>query len=163
MDRTSLPALSIEAGESYDRALQALGFKADGLFWAWDHTIDHFVLVLVTEHFDYAGPHAIYRVLLDAYRAAATPKEISPFVVRVHSPRQSIIRNIMVVDAYEKDGKRAEFMTASDTAQDLFYTNHWVYRWPPTDSTKQGHRRREPTARSREWKRISDAVERLAA
>ncbi|WP_395391447.1 hypothetical protein WBP07_12560 [Novosphingobium sp. BL-8A] len=163
MDRDALPPASIKAGQEFDDALQKLGFRADGLFWAWDRTIEQFVLVLVTEHFDYAGPHAVSGVLLDAYRAAATPAEISPFIVRVHSPRQAIIRNMMVVDAHDQTGKRVENINAAGEIADLQYVNHWVYRWPPTDMIKATKKKREPTARSREWRKIVSAVDRLAA
>lgn len=165
MDREALPANSISAGEEFDLALKSFGFRPEGLLWAWDKTIEHFVLVLVTEHFDFAGPKAIYQVLTDAYRASVTPKEISPFIVRIHSPRQAIIQNMVVVDLHDQTSRRMESFQAAAEVGDLTYVNHWVYRWPHVDPTNHNLllKRKEPTARSREWSRISKAVSKLAA
>jgi hypothetical protein len=163
MDRESLPAGSIEAGEAFDKALIALGLRADGLLWAWDHTIGHFVLVLVTEHFDHAGPLAIQRTLFAAYDASATPKEISPFVVRLHSPKQTVVGAMMMGQLLTEDEvpiPDAEFR--ANTA-DLTYNSAWVYRWPGYNGAKSGWTRREPTARNREWRRFASNVDRLAA
>ena len=156
-DRT-LPAGFIEAGQRYDKSLKALGLKADGLFWAWDKTLGDFVLVLVTRHFDHAGPLELFRLLTRAYNLSATPTEISPFVVRVHSPDQEIIRNLLTIDAHDSQGKRVEYMTARGEIADIEYVNHWVYYWPNSKSKKPN-----PVARSREWHRFKDNIEKLAA
>ncbi len=41
---------------------------------------------MVTSIVDAGGPLALNKLLFKAYNAKATPKEISPFIVRVYSP-----------------------------------------------------------------------------
>jgi hypothetical protein len=158
MVERSLPAGFIEAGERYDAALRALGLRPDGLFWAWDKTIRDFVLVLVTRHLDHAGPLELFRLLTRAYNLSATPAEISPFIVRVHSPDQQIIRNLLMIDAFDKEGKRVDYITARGEIADLEYVNHWVYYWPDLKKKKP-----HPVSRTREWNRFRRTVEQLAA
>jgi hypothetical protein len=50
------------------------------------------VLVIVTSLFDFVGPLRLMRLLFDAYDAAATPKEIDPFILRLHSPKHALYR-----------------------------------------------------------------------
>ncbi|EKF40861.1 hypothetical protein NA8A_18257 [Nitratireductor indicus C115] len=80
----------LAAGREYGDALIALGLDPHALFWAFDKTEKRHVLVLVTDFFDYTGPLEISKQLLRAYNASITPKEIDPFVVRLHSIHQSI-------------------------------------------------------------------------
>ena len=84
----------MKPGGDFLTALQGLGLDPDALFWAVDAKDGAVILVLVTSHFDYAGPLEVSRALFKAYNAAATPKEIDPFIVRLHSPRQSIYKSI---------------------------------------------------------------------
>lgn len=163
MDRTSLPPGSIEAGRAYDAALRALGLKPDGLLWAWDKTIEHYVLVLLTEHFDFAGPLRIYETLTRAYNTSVTPSEISPFIVRVHSPRQAFIQNLPIADVGPVGGGRSEDMVLTTDTSTLTFTNHWVYYWPESLGNRGLVRRREPTARNREWARFERNVMKRAA
>jgi hypothetical protein len=160
----ALPAGFIEAGQNYLDSLRRLRFEPDGLFWAWDKTVEEFVLVLVTRHFDYSGPYEIFRLLTLAYNQSATPKEISPFIVRLHSPEQAIIRNLMVLDAHDEDGKRSENITGRGQIADIEYVNHWVYKWPTVMyDQKKKPGRPEGMKRSREFSRFRKEVERLAA
>jgi hypothetical protein len=159
----ALPAGYIEAGTAYLEALRNLRFEPDGLLWARDKTIDQFVLLLVTRHFDYAGPLEIFRLLTRAYNLSATPKEISPFIIRLHSPDQAIIRNMLIIDAHMPSGERSMTMTASGAIVDIKYINIWVYKWPPTVHTKKKGPKQSAVARTREFRRFKESVERLAA
>lgn len=163
----------MDAGRRYGEALQTLGLRPDGLFWAWDQTIEQFVLVLVTRHVDHIGPREIFQVLTDAYEASGTPSEIAPFLVRLHSPRQQIIRKLLTVDAHDASGIRLENVDAMMSTQDLQMSNHWVYKFPPTDASSEAlHKGRgramkmakqNPITRNREWHRFRAAVQNLAA
>ena len=163
MDRESLPVGSVEAGEDFDKALVNLGLRAEGLLWAWDKTIEHFVLVMITEHFDHVGPLAIQKTLFAAYDASATPREISPFIVRLHSPKQTIISNMPMGQVLTEDKIPMPEVGLTINAADLTYHSFWVYRWPGFKGAKPGWKRREPTARNREWRRFTDNVQKLAA
>jgi hypothetical protein len=95
MDQNDLGLARYDAGRDYLKALRALDLEPESLFWAFDRAIDQFVLVLVTSFFDYAGPLALSELLFKAYRAAATPAEIDPFILRLHSPKQTIYRELL--------------------------------------------------------------------
>lgn len=76
----------LRAGDEYLVALRALGLNPNFLGWGWDVAAGQWVLVLVTSIIDAGGPLALNKLLFDAYAANATPREISPFMVRVFSP-----------------------------------------------------------------------------
>jgi len=76
----------LTAGQEYLDALVALGLTPAFLGWGWDRAEKQWFLVLVTSIVDAGGPLALNRLLFRAYNAKATPKQISPFLVRVFSP-----------------------------------------------------------------------------
>lgn len=76
----------LTAGAEYLDALRSLGLNPNFLGWGWDTVAEQWVLVLVTSIIDAGGPLALNKLLFRAYNAKATPKEISPFVVRIFSP-----------------------------------------------------------------------------
>jgi hypothetical protein len=86
MDRRPVPPEYMKAGKDYFDALVALGLIPAFLGWGWDILEQQWLLVLVTSIIDAGGPLALNRLLFRAYNARATPKEISPFIVRVFSP-----------------------------------------------------------------------------
>ena len=153
----TLPEGYIEAGRQFDESLRALGFKPEGLLWAWDKTLSEFVLLLVTRHLDHAGPVELFRLLTEAYNRSATPKEISPFIVRAHSPNQAIIRGLIQIDAQDTLGRRMPNVIARGEVLDIAYVNHWVYYWPNPQV------KMDPITRNREWRRFRQSVEKLAA
>jgi len=67
-------------------ALVSLGLVPAFLGWGWETLEKQWLLVLVTSIIDAGGPLALNKLLFRAYNAKATPKEISPFIVRVFSP-----------------------------------------------------------------------------
>jgi hypothetical protein len=161
MDRDSLPAGYLEAGQEYLSALRKLGLDPDGLFWARDATMGEFVLVLITSQVDFVGPLEIYRLLTRAYNLAATPAAISPFIVRIHSPAQHIVERISNVwgarlKFHGSEGWfEAERSLVHVGIEDLQFHFAWVYAFNPK-KLKTGDR-------VRKWARFKRNVEALAA
>ena len=85
----------MSAGADYLRAVQALGLDPDALLWAYDTVIKKHVLVLVTDMFDFRGPYEVSQLLFQAYNNAGTPREIDPFIVRLHSPKHAIVPELL--------------------------------------------------------------------
>ena len=95
MDQVYVPDTHIRAGREYLVQLRKLGLKPEGVFWGqWDGS-EGPNLLIVTSLFDRYGPLKISELLLRAYSASALPQEIDPFIVELHSPEQSIIRDLM--------------------------------------------------------------------
>lgn len=166
MDFNTLPDPFVKAGSEFLKAVQQLGLRPEGLLWAHDRTIDRFVLVLITAQFDYEGPAEIYRLLTLAYRASATPREINPFIIRVHSVNQSIVSAIkraiehpMPISAETRDAAGEitshPHIHIHQLAGDLSFKSEWVYHFKID--------RLRPAERSRRWKSFVARVEHLAA
>ena len=81
-----LPAGYLEAGEEYLRAVESLGLRPRLAGWGWEDAHQRWLLVLATSIYDAGGPLEMNWLLFKAYNAGATPKQISPFIVRVFSP-----------------------------------------------------------------------------
>ena len=155
-DRT-LPASFLSAGQDYLISLRKLGLDPEALLWAIDKTLDEFVLVLVTSHFDFAGPLEVYRLLTKAYNLSATPKDISPFIIRLHSPRQAVGASVLnwQADVRTTDGKRSETLWIDIDTHDLRYRNSWVYH--------VRHQKLSPVGRQHQWKRFKNNIDQFAA
>jgi hypothetical protein len=80
-----VPTQYLKAGADYLEALRALDLNPNFLGWGWDIALKQWHLVLVTSIINIGGPLALNKLLFQAYNAEATPKEISPFIVRVFS------------------------------------------------------------------------------
>src|SRR4051794_18623036 len=170
MDATALDLTRREAGAQYLAALRTLGLEPNGLFWAYDEVTEQFVLFLVTDLFDVKGPYEISKLLFKAYNNSGTPREVDPFIVRLHSPRQTIISSLMIglggakiegVD--EKSGKPlSDLVQVSGAKLDgIQVFADWVYKQPDTRAFK-----RPPAntiALSRKWERFMRSVNKLAA
>ena len=153
-----LPAGYLEAGQEFDKALRHLGFYPDALLWAVDKSIEDFVLVLITRHFDYAGPTEIFRLLTRAYNLSATPREISPFIIRLHSANQEVAQQVQMVqgDIRKADGRRSETAWLIFEVADLKFQSNWVYY-------ANAGRKLDAVSRSRQWQRFRKNIEKLAA
>lgn len=164
---TELDEDHIRAGGEYLRALRTLGLDPAALFWAQDQTVGGHVLVLVTAMFDFAGPLVLSQTLFKAYETSATPREIDPFIIRLHSPRQAIIRELAVLI-----GKRNPWMTvleaqsagdlgigveAQYNQSDLAVRPEWIYTFDLGSDVRQ----RAPI--DKRWDRYLRNVGRLAA
>ena len=159
----------MRAGADYLAALQNLGLDPECLFWADDDVVGHPVLVLVTRQFDLAGPLALSDLLFKAFDAAATPREINPFVLRLHSPDQAIIRElsrysqgpalmrIHFADGTSRttgdEGFGAQFVMGGG----LRFQHNWIYKW---EISLEAPSR---TEMKRRWRHFEKNVDRLAA
>lgn len=171
MDQNDLGLARYDAGRDYLAALRRLGLDPEALFWAFDSEVRQFVLVLVTRFFDYAGPLALSEVLFKAYNAAATPAEIDPFILRLHSPEQKIYRELLFSlrstgtieagadrDVYHRAviaGERVQAGVLNFKYADLEGFGAWIY----TASAQ----RKKLIDIARPWDRLSHNVEALAA
>jgi hypothetical protein len=141
------------AGREYLAAVERLGLRPTAMFWAFDSTLEEFVLVLTTPLYDYAGPYELSKILIEAYRRSGTPREIDPFVVRLHSPEHSIIREI---GKFVPFGTTMQGASMAVTAADLSVDSSWIYRFakPAALTSVEAARR---------WDRFVRNVDRLAA
>ena len=170
MDQKDLGVERYDAGRDYLTALRRL--EPEALFWAYDKSMGQLVLVLVTSLFDFAGPLALTKLLFDAYNAAATPKEIDPFILRLHSPKHTLYRAAQVhigtrvdsaglkgaaLDRATISGEFAPTAVASFGAGDLESFGTWVYKSTP--SSKGG----KTVELGPRWRRFEHAVHALAA
>lgn len=157
----TLPPDHLNAGGDYLAALKKLGLQPEGLLWAYDRTVSEFVLVLVTGQFDFVGPTAIYETLTRAYNLAATPAAISPFILRLHSPQQEIVRELRTAYGWDI---RVDALTPAPhpvsidielNAGDLTFRVEWVYHLREFKVA--------PMERARRWRRFQSNVSKLAA
>ncbi len=170
MDQKDLGVERYDAGGRYLSALRDLKLEPEALFWAYDRGVEQFVLVLVTSLFDFVGPLALTELLFDAYNAAATPKEIDPFIIRLHSPKHALYRaaqpfignrvdhadlNGAALDRATISGSITPFAVASFHAGDLQGFGTWVYKSTPNKGRAMDSARR--------WTRFKDAVQAIAA
>jgi hypothetical protein len=171
VDQKDLGVERYDAGRDYLAALRDLRLEPEALFWAYDKSMGQLVLVLVTSLFDFAGPLALTRLLFDAYNAAATPKEVDPFILRLHSPKHTLYREAQVhignrfdrgdlkgpaLDRATISGEFTPPFVASFRAGDLEGFGTWVYKNTPRSRVKTlelGPR----------WRRFEHAVHALAA
>ena len=162
MASEALPAKYLSAGAEYLQALSALSLHPSFLGWGWETSAKQWVLVLVTSIVDAGGPLALNDLLFKAYNARATPKEISPFLVRVFSPEivpDDLLligeKNLTVVAAKDKNtASKVLNISKAFLGIELEMTNS--YQTLP-------QRKRKFLERRKEWDRFKASVERLAA
>jgi len=170
VDQKDLGIERYDAGGRYLAALRDLKLEPEALFWAYDKGVEQFVLVLVTSLFDFVGPLALTELLFEAYNAAATPKEIDPFIIRLHSPKHALYRAARhlignrvdqaelkgaALDRATIAGEVTPFAIASFQAGDLHSFGTWVYKSTPAKPKVLDSERR--------WTRFKDAVHAIAA
>jgi hypothetical protein len=155
----------LTAGDDYLRALQRLGLDPDALFWVYDDQMSQFVLVVATPLFDFKGPYEISRTLFKAYNYAATPQEIDPFVVRLHSPEHPFIRHLETYKEATHFQKvdRGTGRTVGEPiaiqhigAFGVQFSPAWVLKFALP-------RKRTSVDLSRQWQRFERNVDKLAA
>ena len=171
MDQKDLGIERYDAGRDYLTAIRNLKLEPEALFWAYDTSLSQFVLVLVTSLFDFAGPLALTRLLFEAYNAAATPQEIDPFIIRLHSPKHALYRAAQVhigtrFDQADLKGAALGRATiagivvpaviAAFQAGDLQSFGTWVYKSTPKPKIKA-------VDSERRWTRFEQAVHDIAA
>ncbi len=164
MDPVELDLTRREAGSEYLTALQTLGLRPDALFWGFDKVEDRFVLMLVTDMVDLKGPLAVADLLFQAYNASATPKEIDPFVVRLHSPEHALMRQfepfrdprVRISSPTNPHAFFPDTRVTGVTFGDVEFRSEWIYRFdlPP---------KRKSVELLRRWNRFARNVDQLAA
>ena len=176
MDSRPVPAEYLTAGNDYFDALVSLGLIPAFLGWGWEPATSQWMLVLVTSIVDAGGPLALNRLLFRAYNAKATPKEISPFIVRIFSPELVQMagdvqfwllgeKNFTVqgVPGKVKDPKTLEPQKVTNVQKafmglELEMINSYQTLPGAVDKALAGYH-----ARHRDWQRFKNRVERLAA
>lgn len=158
-----LPPGFMKAGEEYDTAMRHLGLTPDFLAWGWDAEVSSWVLVMVTSIVDAGGPLELNKLLFDAYNARATPRAISPFIVRVFSPEivppdfgQFEERERVLNTTLAKAGKNAE-------NTEKFHQLHGIEIQAIHCYERSSIRRQKYQDRRRAWDKFKRNVERLAA
>lgn len=159
-----------EAGREYLTALRSLGCEPEALFWAKDAVVGNDVLILVTSLFDYAGPLDLSSLLFKAYNLSATPREIDPFILRLHSPRHASIQGM--ANTFGMVIKPPLFMTMQkpnpqvhevrvqglSMGEDVNVYVDSIYKFDLRGSAKV-----KTVDASRKWRNFSRTVDRLAA
>lgn len=117
----ALDGARVAAGEEYLAALKRLGLEPDALCWVYDPDSDETHLAIVTSMAERVGGLSIYKLLFRAYEAAATPREIDPFIVSVYGPRSDFgarLRKLLGGMA-----KRGLFSVPERTAAQVLFTD----------------------------------------
>ena len=174
MDSRQVPPKYLTAGKDYMDALVSLGLIPAFLGWGWEIATSQWILVLVTSILDAGGPLGLNKLLFRAYNAKATPKEISPFIVRVFSPELvQMQRDIQFWLLGEKNatinpvpGKSNPLARPTKVANvqktfmgiNLEMINSYQTLPGAVDRALLGYHERQ-----KQWRRFRDNVERLAA
>ena len=173
-----VPTQYLTAGQDYLDALVRLGLDPAFLGWAWDVVGSEWRLVLVTSIVESGGPLAINRLLFRAYNAEATPKTISPFVVRVLSHRiipggkksklwflgqAGVLNNPEGAETSDEfyinsAGQKAVNFQFHFLGMDFESRNSLLTKWEAVDRAFAA-----PVERQRQWERFKRNVEKLAA
>lgn len=163
MASRAVPPEYLTAGGDYLKALRKLGLNPNFLGWGWEIAGERWILVLVTSIIDAGGPLALNKLLFHAYNAEATPKEISPFIVRVFS--SAIVQDdfyllgekgltVNTVNGKKRDPIKIENVQRTFLGIELEQINS--YQNLPNKKLKY-HERRQA------WQKFKNNVERLAA
>jgi hypothetical protein len=160
----------LKAGADYLRAVRELGMRPIMVGWGWETATSNWNLMVVTSIVEAGGPFALNRLLFKAYNVEATPKEISPFIVRVFAPEivppmtllvgQNELKIARVQDKFGKEKNQGDWGKSigevSTTFMGLELRTKNMYHIP-AQPKKGYHDRRH------EWQMFKRNVERLAA
>lgn len=80
----ALDEVRSRAGIEYLKALRSLGLDPDILCWVYEPGEGEMGLALITTLAERVESMRIYDLLFRAYEAAATPREVDPFIVSVY-------------------------------------------------------------------------------
>jgi hypothetical protein len=165
MDSQPVSAEYLKAGEDYLAALRRLGLRPMFLGWGREISSKQWLLVMVTSIIDAGGPLALNQLLFKAYNAEATPKEISPFIVRVYSPE------VAPDTLYALGGKSMKIVNNPELAEkisvsNMMFTFHDVdYEMINAYAIPHHAKATKPKyhAALAEWQRFKRNVDKLAA
>ncbi len=170
MASDTLPPKYIEAGEAYLSAVHSLGLYPEFLGWGQDLASRDWLLVMVTGIVEVGGPLALNRLLFNAYNLHATPKEISPFIVRIFGSRtllaaeftkmNSFRRGEVFIKDVERAGKKIDIskVKVESMAQDIAGIHIESQNAYLLDKRRRGYEQK-----TREWIKFKHNVEKLAA
>lgn len=171
MASEKVPAEYLKAGEDYLGALQTLGLHPEFLGWGRDLASGQLMLTMVTSVIEIGGPLALNKLLFRAYNMEVTPKEISPFIVRIFGSRTLVAPILvqlgqvrqsdnMTAQKIDKLTKRpvGEPIKIESIGQDIAGM-HFESR----DCYIVPKRKQRYEERAREWNRFKHNVEKLAA
>jgi hypothetical protein len=169
MDSQHVSPEYLRAGADYLVALKKLGLKPLFLGWGREIKSSQWLLVMVTSIIDAGGPLALNNLLLRAYNAEATPKAISPFIVRVYSP--DAVRSEFLTLAVKGKGLRILQRDNKTPVEGISFSNlqfefHGVaYEMINAYALAESEKVWKPNyhANLGEWQRFKRNVERLAA
>jgi hypothetical protein len=153
-----VPAKYLRAGEDYLAALESLGLHPEFLGWGEELEPRQWILVMVTSIVEIGGPLALNELLFKAYNMKATPKEISPFIVRVFGSHTAFARRLVALNKLR--GQRitlagTTYEAVSDMVAGIRVVGTHCY---PVKARSRGYEQNH-----REWQRFKRNVERLAA
>lgn len=167
MDSRPVSAEYLTAGQEYLDALVRLELVPNFLGWGWDFAVQQWNLVLVTSILDAGGPLGLNRLLFQAYNAGATPKKISPFIVRIFSPAiipqdfwvlgQKNLSVTKVQDRLDWQPVKIENAQKIFMGLQLEMRNSYQTLLPQPQKARKFHDRR------RDWERFRSNIEKLAA
>ncbi len=170
MASETLPAQYLKAGEEYLSALTKLGLYPEFLGWGRQEQTGLWMLALVTSSVEIGGPLALNELLFKAYNLNATPREISPFIVRVFAPRTVLAPKLKELNLFQpgvgttqKIDKNTNMPIGPKIPIEAITLNFGDLRISTTDVYKVPHRKRSYEDRTREWMRFKSSVEKLAA
>jgi hypothetical protein len=165
----ALPPKYLEAGEEYLTALNSLGLYPELLGWGTDVVTKEWHLVMLTSIIEVGGPLALNKLLFRAYNMGATPKEISPFVVRIFGDKTIFAPELRQLDAFQRGDKiltvtdpthvrEVQTITADSMGKDLGGVHIESKHLYILQIRKRGYEQK-----TREWIKFKRSVERLAA
>jgi len=134
--------------------LTHLGLKPEGLLWL--HKIDEekIVLLLLWSGIDRFGPLELSKLMFQAYNAAALTKEIDPFSIELHSPKD-ILGRMLLQQAPQTFEEYKFYRIVENGVPRYDFRAEWVYHLQ--------RKRRSPVDVGRDWRRFRDRVTALAA
>ena len=165
MDSQPVSAEYLKAGQDYLTALRRLGLHPLFLGWGREIASNQWLLVMVTSIVDAGGPFELNKLLFKAYNAEATPKEISPFIVRVYSPE------VAPDTLYALGGKSLKIVNNKELEDKISISNmQFVFHdvaYEMINAYAIPHRKKVPKPKYQatlaEWQKFKRNVEKLAA
>lgn len=163
MDSRPVPPEFLTAGADYLAAMRRLGLDPIFLGWGWDREDARWILVMITSILDAGGPLALNDLLFKAYNAEATPKAISPFIVRVFSPEilprsHFGLLNDPYVRINSVNGEERDIAIRNAQTTILGIDFERINTYPATGKPIEKY-----TAQRDAWQRFKRQVDRLAA
>lgn len=170
MASETLPSQYLKAGQEYVDALVKLGLYPEFASWGQQIQTKQWMLVLVTPAIEIGGPLAMNELLFRAYNMGATPKEISPFIIRVFGRRTIMAQEFINLNGMRPGMVRVQKIdqltkrpVGEPTLIESIGQDYGDLHIETRDVYELGARKRGHEQRTREWLRFKQNVEKLAA